>query len=107
MSEYYEVLKYWIKNFLLHLLIATSYLSISCYKFIHDKYPDPIGVGIMQWLFFLAHILAILFFFLLKKGNRQNLVSNLLAVVIVFIIYLLFNNLIWEQLWELRGDAIQ
>lgn len=99
------------KIFLIHLVIFVLYLSLTFYKFVIEKNPNPTGIGILQWIFILMHCLGILIFYAAKKsgGNKninQQLLTSLLLFFLTILIYLMISSFIWSWLWKIREDAI-
>lgn len=95
--------RYFAKAFFLQLLIVLIYLGISSYKFVVSKQPDPIEVGILQWIFVGMHILCVVIYFLVIKKDKQSFGSNLIAMFVIVFIFLALSNIIWEWLWHQRG----
>ena len=48
-----------IKISLLQLVIMVVYLTITDYLFVVSKYPNPIGIGIWQWVLFIIHVISL------------------------------------------------
>lgn len=92
-------------SFLFNAIIAIIYLLTTCVLFVARRSPDPIGIGVLQWVLILGHLmLTILFYiFIARKESRWKTlrfsVGGLLSVVIL---YLLLTAPIWNVLWNLR-----
>ena len=99
-----------IKISLLQLLIMIIYLAITDYLFVVSKYPNPIGIGIWQWILFTIHVILtlILTIYLARKNSekkhlKKRAAVNVAVVSIFFLIYIALSNPIWDWLWRLRG----
>lgn len=100
---------YWYKPFTMQMVISLLYLSVTCYQFVKSDPPNPIGIGLLQWLLIIIHILLVVIWYFIKRGAnadrqaaRQILLMNILGVIIPFSVYLLFSGAIWTWLWSLR-----
>ena len=93
----------------LHLLVLLVYLFVTSYLFVTGKDPNPIGIGLLQWILFFLHLILTLLFclFVLKKANdikyeNRIVMVNTLAIIFWITIYFLFSSKIWDLLWSLR-----
>lgn len=92
----------------MHFLIAAIYLGYTAYRFVISNPPNPIGVGLSQWVLIIAHFITtiVMIGILKKSGSKKEVLKNRLthAAIIVFIIvaYLIFSAPIWAWLWTLR-----
>ena len=100
-----------IKISLLQLLIMILYLAITDYLFVVSKYPNPIGIGIYQWILFILHIIftLVLTIYLAKRNSEKKHLKkraelNVAIVSIFFLIYIASSNPVWNWLWHLRGQ---
>lgn len=100
---------YTIRVLIMHLVIASIYLSITSYLFVISKQPDPIGAGLRQWFFMVTHlsITIIVFLILLGRATNKQLVKkkfliNCLVISSIIIISILFSDPLWEWLWSMR-----
>lgn len=100
---------YTIRILILHLIIASIYLSITSYMFVISKQPDPVGAGLRQWFFMVMHLIItiIVFLILLGKTTNKRLVKrkfliNCLVITFIIIISILFSNPFWQWLWSMR-----
>jgi len=100
---------YNVKVFTLHLCIALLYLGITSFEFVVRKDPNPVGVGLQQWLCIVLHILATVTIMAIlwtrntnKRAGRNKFMLNIGAIVLWVGILLIFSNAIWNWLWSLR-----
>lgn len=98
-----------VKIFSLHLLVISIYLFVTSYLFITSKDPNPIGIGLLQWILFFLHLMITLLFCLFipakgkdKKYENQILVINISAIILWIGVYFILSLKIWELLWSLR-----
>ncbi len=105
------VAPYIFKSALFHVILAIIYVSFTGYKFVTASSADPIGMGIMQWIFFFVHLIVgcIIALTIFKKristkhwASEINL--QLCLVTGVFLINLLLSGPISDMLWNLRGQ---
>lgn len=103
------MLRYIIKCFALHLVIITVYLGFTSYEFTTSKYPNPIGVGLLQWVFIFLHFgITTLCFLIIRSNARdrekvsEDMLINLVVIASLVILYGIAGNEIWEKLWSLR-----
>jgi hypothetical protein len=100
--------KYILKMTGVHLFVMLLYLTATSYEFVASPQPNPVGIGIQQWLLFIIQLVAtaIIFGLLPSKMDRSNsskrLKYNISIVVVLFIFYLLLDNKISSWLWSLR-----
>lgn len=98
-----------LKTFLLHLVIAATYIAFTSYLFVVRRDPNPIGTGLQQWLCIFLHVTVTLFFMLTlvakaadKKLAAQKLLIHIAAIILAIAPYSLFSNPIWHWIWSLR-----
>jgi hypothetical protein len=99
----------WYKPFTLQLVISLLYLSITSYQFVKSDPPNPIGIGLLQWLLIIVHVLCVTIYYFIKRGThidkqatRQIFLMNILGIIIPNGVCLLFSGPIWHWLWSLR-----
>jgi hypothetical protein len=102
---------YWLKIFIVHILIATVYFGVTGYMFIHSKAPNPIGIGLQQWVCMILHLIITTVVMLLlsskaidKKIARTKIIANLIVVLLIIIVSAVLSNTFWHWLWELREN---
>lgn len=85
--------------FLLHSATVCFYLIATSYVFINYHQADPIGTALQQLACFIVHLLLTALICLIvqltavdKKKAMRDMWVNFLAIVIPFIVYLLFSN---------------
>ena len=98
-----------IKISLLQLLIMIIYLGITDYLFVISKYPNPVGIGILQWLLFIVQVIftLILTIYFVRKESakryaKKRVAINVAIVSIFFMFYIVISNPILDWLWRLR-----
>ena len=100
-----------VRAIILHPGIFLSYITVTCTRFVIGQQPNPIGIGLQQWLLFLLHLFITSAIILgqLKAANRKEVidrfvVSHFLPILLSMAVYMLFSTTIWTLLWELRGQ---
>ena len=103
--------KPWIVPFLINAIVSVAYLLITSILFVQRKQPDPIGIGILQWVCIAIHIiiLIITFSILALKSPRvkhigKSILYSALGLLTPLTIYLLLSEPIWKVLWNLRDN---
>jgi len=106
--------KWVFKSIGLHLAIAVLYLGLTSYEFVASSYPNPMGVGIQQWLLIFAHIgLTGLVWLIIKhyaknrKLIRKKMAIQLLIIVGIILLYLCLSGFVDSWLWSFRKEVIQ
>lgn len=98
-----------VRIFSLHLFVVLLYLFVTSYLFVTGKDPNPIGIGLLQWILFFLHLMLTLLFclFVLNKGNdikyeNRILMINTLSIIFWITMNFTFSSKIWDLLWSLR-----
>jgi hypothetical protein len=100
---------YVVKVLTLHLFIVLLYVTITSYEFVADKFPNPIGIGLKQWLYVTLHLLATITITAIiwrrsanKRTGRNKFMLNIGAIILWIGILLIFSNALSRWLWSLR-----
>ncbi len=100
---------YCIKIFILHFVIALTYMVITSYEFVVYKVPDPIGTGLQQWACFFFHLTITLIIMSLYWGKAKNkkiakkkFWINFLILMLIIALVSAIDEPLWKWLWKLR-----
>lgn len=100
--------KYTMKILFYQFLIVILYIGVTSHIFVHSKYPDPIGIGFLQLILVMLHLVIVVIVYFVKpasekKMTQKQLILSLTSIIIWYFLYLLFSKNIWDWLWNLRS----
>ncbi|MBI2273178.1 MAG: hypothetical protein HYU70_05235 [Bacteroidetes bacterium] len=97
--------------FALHLFIVASYMGVTSWLFVTYPVPDPLAMGLQQWVCILVHISVTVLICLLKRRtaiDRKKATTTLwlhvVAIVCWIVVYLFLSAPIAAYLWRLRSQ---
>ncbi len=89
----------------------TAYLLYTDYLFVKAKDANPIGIGVLQWLLVMCHLLVtaiVLVIRIVNSKEKRQLKKTLWVSLLAIVFWVLFNILVsspvWNYLWNLRGQ---
>lgn len=101
--------RYFVRCSILHLAISALYFFATSYEFVVTKQPNPIGVGIQQFLCIFFHVIGTIAYFMIipwKSGNKKlynrKLLLNIGAIVLAVAIMATIDAQLSNKLWSLH-----
>lgn len=87
-----------------NLFILLGYLTVVSYFFVSNRYPNPIGAGLLTVVFFSFHLLIfMLWYYFNKMRDKKILFWGIASIVLLFIVYNFLSEYHYRFLWYLRG----
>jgi hypothetical protein len=91
---------YWFNG-----IVALIYIIVTSTMFVMRRNPDPIGIGYLQWVAILAHLVLLILFYAAsakRPGNWRKFGFAIGGLLSVVVLYFLLNTPVWNLLWRLR-----